>query len=74
MNLLDHNGVVGAHDQIRNFVFATGFSGHGVMHSPATGRGVAELIVHGKYQTLDLSPLGYERIRDNQPIVESVIY
>jgi glycine/D-amino acid oxidase-like deaminating enzyme len=74
MNLLDHNGVVGAHDQITNFIFATGFSGHGVMHSPATGRGVAELIVHGKYRTLDLSPLGYERIRDNQPIVESVIY
>ncbi|RMM02440.1 hypothetical protein ALQ86_03716 [Pseudomonas amygdali pv. eriobotryae] len=74
MNLLDHNGVVGPHHEITNFVFATGFSGHGVMHSPATGRGVAELIVHGKYQSIDLSPLGYERIRDNLPIVEYVIY
>ncbi|EPK5790112.1 NAD(P)/FAD-dependent oxidoreductase [Pseudomonas aeruginosa] len=74
MNLLDHNGIVGAHDEYRNFLFATGFSGHGVMHSPATGRGIAELIVHGQYQSLDLSPLGFERIRNNKPIVESVVY
>ncbi|MFD2646083.1 NAD(P)/FAD-dependent oxidoreductase [Pseudomonas japonica] len=74
MNLLDHNGVVGAHPQIGNFVFATGFSGHGVMHSPATGRAVAELIVHGGYRSLDLSPLGYERIAAKRPIVEAVVY
>jgi glycine/D-amino acid oxidase-like deaminating enzyme len=73
VNLLDHNGVIGAHHEIDNFLFATGFSGHGVMHSPATGRAIAELIVHGQYRTMDLSPLGYERIRDNKPIVESVI-
>lgn len=74
MNLLDHNGIIGAHDTLKNFVLATGFSGHGVMHSPATGRGVAELITHGKFTTLDLSPLGFDRIRNNQPIVESVVY
>jgi len=74
MNLLDHNGIVGAHDTIKNFLFATGFSGHGVMHSPATGRAIAELITHGHFTSLDLSPLGYERIRDKQPIVESVVY
>ena len=74
MNLLDHNGIVGAHDTIKNFMFATGFSGHGVMHSPATGRAIAELITHGSYTSLDLSPLGYERIRDKQPIIESVVY
>lgn len=74
MNLLDHNGIVGAHDVMKNFLIATGFSGHGVMHSPATGRGIAELIVHGRYTSLNLSPLGYERIRDNKPIVESIVY
>lgn len=74
MNLLDHNGILGAHDQIKNFVFATGFSGHGVMHSPAIGRGVAELILHGEFRTLDLSPLDFRRILENSPIVESVIY
>ena len=51
-----------------------GFSGHGVQHGPATGRAVAELIRFGGYRTLDLSPLGYERVRDNRPMWESVVY
>ncbi|MNO56889.1 4-methylaminobutanoate oxidase (formaldehyde-forming) [compost metagenome] len=74
MNLLDHNGVVGPHPEITNFLFATGFSGHGVMHSPATGRGIAECIVHGKYKSIDLSELGYSRIVKNTPIVEALVY
>jgi glycine/D-amino acid oxidase-like deaminating enzyme len=74
INALDHNGVVGRHDVLENFVFACGFSGHGVMHSPATGRAVAELIVHGGYRTLDLEPLGYDRVRDGRPIPETIVY
>ncbi len=74
VNALDHNGVIGPHDELENFVFASGFSGHGVMHAPATGRGVAELIVHGRYRTLDLSPLGYDRIRDSRPLTETAVY
>jgi FAD-dependent oxidoreductase domain-containing protein 1 len=74
VNALDHNGVIGPHDEISNLLFATGFSGHGVMHAPATGRGVAELIVDGGYQSLDLSQLGYDRIRDGRPLAETVVY
>jgi FAD-dependent oxidoreductase domain-containing protein 1 len=74
INALDHNGVVGRHDVLENFVFACGFSGHGVMHSPATGRGVAELIVHGDYRSLDLTPLGFERVRDARPMAETIVY
>ncbi len=74
MNLFDHNGIIGCHSDIENFIFANGFSGHGVMHAPATGRGVAELIVNGRYTTLDLSPLGYGRLRANQPIREALVY
>ncbi|MEO6651487.1 MAG: FAD-binding oxidoreductase [Ilumatobacteraceae bacterium] len=74
VNDLDHNGVIGPHDVFGNLIFATGFSGHGVMHAPATGRGVAELIMTGRYQTIDLTPLNWERIRDASPMVESVIY
>lgn len=74
VNTLDHNGIVGPHDEIANLIFATGFSGHGVMHAPATGRGVAELIVHGRYVSLDLSPLGYGRIRAGRPLHETVVY
>lgn len=74
VNTLDHNGVVGAHDELRNLIFATGFSGHGVMHAPAVGRAVAELITQGGYQSIDLSPLGWDRIRTSTPMVESIIY
>lgn len=74
VNALDHNGIIGPHDEIANLIFATGFSGHGVMHAPATGRGVAELITAGRYETIDLSPLGYGRIRSGTPLHETVVY
>lgn len=74
VNALDHNGVVGLHDEIRNLVLSTGFSGHGVMHAPAAGRGVAETILHGRYVSLDLTPLGYHRIRSGTPMPESIVY
>ena len=74
VNLLDHNGVLGPHDEISNFLFATGFSGHGLMHAPAAGRAIAEQIVHGAFRALDLAPLGYGRIRRGEPIVESIVY
>jgi FAD-dependent oxidoreductase domain-containing protein 1 len=69
-NTFDHNGIVGAHPAWTNLVFANGFSGHGIQQSPAVGRGVAELLVHGGYRTLDLSPLAFDRIANNAPIVE----
>ena len=71
INSFDHNGIVGPHDEIDNLLFATGFSGHGVMQAPAIGRGLAEWIRTGRYQSLDLSPLGYHRIGENKPIIES---
>ncbi|CAN7354609.1 FAD-binding oxidoreductase [Bosea sp. LjRoot9] len=74
VNTFDHNGIVGRHDEIENLVFATGFSGHGVMHAPATGRGIAELIVHGGFKAIDLSPLGFGRIRSGTPLHETVVY
>ncbi len=73
-NALDQNGIIGPHDEIANLIFATGFSGHGVMQSPATGRGVAELITRGRFEAIDLSPLGYGRIRAGRPLPESIVY
>ncbi len=74
VNTLDHNGVVGPHDMLGNLIFATGFSGHGLMHAPAVGRGVAELITSGGYRSIDLNPLGWGRVRASTPLFESIVY
>ena len=70
VNTVDHNAVIGPHPELPGFLFANGFSGHGLQQAPAVGRGLAEWIATGRYETLDLSPLGYERIQANQPIRE----
>ncbi|MCX7360853.1 MAG: FAD-binding oxidoreductase [Alphaproteobacteria bacterium] len=69
-NTFDQNGIVGRHPELENLIFATGFSGHGIQQSPAVGRAVAELIVHGSYRTLDLLPFSYERISQGLPVRE----
>ena len=70
MNLFDHNAFVGRVPEFSNLYIANGFSGHGLQQSPAVGRGLAELIVSGRYQTLDLTPLGMERLVARQPLIE----
>ncbi|OJJ63945.1 hypothetical protein ASPSYDRAFT_1154979 [Aspergillus sydowii CBS 593.65] len=72
-NTFDHNAIVGPHSEIGNFLFCVGFSGHGSQQAPACGRGVAELIVYGKFQTLDLSVLSYKRIVENRPLTERAV-
>ncbi len=60
----DAQAVIGALDDLDGFVLVTGFSGHGFKLSPAVGRGVAELIVHGTSRTLDLDffdPMRFKR-------------
>jgi sarcosine oxidase len=70
VNTLDHNAIVGPHTVLRNLLFANGFSGHGLQQAPAVGRALAEWICSGRYETLDLAPLGYERIARHEPIRE----
>lgn len=72
-NTFDQNAILGRHSDVRNFIFANGFSGHGFQQSPAVGRGIAELITHGTYQSLDLSPFDYARIVDGRPFTEKVV-
>ena len=69
-NTLDQNAVIGPHPEVANFLFANGFSGHGLQQAPAVGRAIAELIVHGGYRTIDCSVFGYERIAANRPYRE----
>ena len=72
-NTFDQNAIMGPHTEVENFYFLNGFSGHGLQQSPAMGRGTAELMVHGAYKTLDLSPFNFDRIAANRPIIEKAI-
>jgi FAD-dependent oxidoreductase domain-containing protein 1 len=72
-NTFDQNAVVGPTPGIDNLILANGFSGHGLQHAPAVGRGIAEWLTAGRYVSLDLSPLGYERIAKGQPLREDNI-
>jgi hypothetical protein len=69
-NELDGNPVIGRWSRVPNLYTVAGFSGHGMMHAPAAARAIAELVVHVRYQSLDLSRLGYERVERNEPYRE----
>ncbi len=70
VNTLDHNAVIGPAPGLPNLLLANGFSGHGLQQAPAVGRGLAEWIATGGYRSLDLSPLGYERIPRGEAVRE----
>ncbi len=71
MNSFDHNALLGAAESIDNFLFMNGFSGHGMQQSPVVGRAIAELILEGRFSTLDLSELLFSRIAANRPLRET---
>ncbi len=70
VNLLDHNVILGPHPALPNLLFANGFSGHGVQQAPAVGRALTEWVTWGRYRTLDLTALGWQRVLANQPLRE----
>ena len=70
MNLFDHNAILGLHPDCANLYFANGFSGHGLQQCPAAGRGIAELLRFGDFRSLDLSPLSFQRVLENRPLLE----
>ncbi len=73
-NVLDGNMILGPWvGGANNFYVACGFSGHGTMHAPAVGLALTELILNGRYSTLDLRLMSFQRVLDGQPYAEKGI-
>ncbi len=72
-NTLDQNAIIGPAPDLPNFFLLNGFSGHGLQQSPAMGRAMSELLAYGEFRSLDLSPLGYERVLSGEPFVEKAV-
>ena len=64
----DEHVLLGASSEFKNYYLACGSSGHGVMHSPAIGMLLAEIITYGKASSLDVHALRPERFIENDPV------
>jgi sarcosine oxidase subunit beta len=69
----DHHAILGPLPQVPGLFLANGFSGHGVMHSPATGKILADLILNGTSSLVDTRALSVERFAEGRLIEESVV-
>lgn len=69
----DHHAIIGAAPGVRGLYLANGFSGHGVMHSPATGRMVSEMIMLGRSRSIDATPLRAERFAEGGLLEETAV-
>ena len=73
-NDFDGNPIIGpGAGGLGNFHMLAGFSGHGLMHAPGCGRAMAELLLTGSYQTIDLTRFGWQRLLDGTPLREQGI-
>ncbi|MFQ5995711.1 MAG: NAD(P)/FAD-dependent oxidoreductase [Acidiferrobacterales bacterium] len=73
-NMMDGNMILGSWvGGCHNYYVACGLAGHGIMHAPAVGLATAELLLDGRFSTMDLSRLGYQRLIDGAPYPEKGI-
>src|SRR5207245_1774422 len=69
----DHHAIIGPAPNVEGLYFVNGFSGHGVMHSPASGRVTADLIVRGHSDLIDASQLSIERFAQGRLLAETEV-
>jgi sarcosine oxidase subunit beta len=69
----DHHAVIGPDPGLPALVHCAGFGGHGVMHAPAAGRAVAELVTRGSCSSFDLHPLRPSRFAEGDLTIESAV-
>ena len=69
----DHHAIIGEPPEAPGFVQCAGFGGHGVMHAPAAGRAVAELVTLGRCTSFDLRPLRPSRFAEGDLVIETAV-
>jgi sarcosine oxidase subunit beta len=69
----DHHAIIGPAPNVKGLFFVNGFSGHGVMHSPASGRITSDLILHGRSDLIDTTLIGLERFATGRLLEETAI-
>ena len=66
----DNHAILGKVPELEGLILANGFSGHGFQHGPAAGMVIAELILKGKAETIDIEPLAPTRFKAGKTIKE----
>jgi sarcosine oxidase, subunit beta len=69
----DHHAIIGPAPNVEGLYFVNGFSGHGVMHSPASGRIAADLILQGRSDLVDAGQLGVKRFKEGKLLEETAV-
>ena len=69
----DHHAIIGPAPNVKGLYFVNGFSGHGVMHSPASGRITADLILQERSDLVDAKQLGVERFAEGRTLEETAV-
>lgn len=70
----DHHAIVGGSPELPRFIQCVGFGGHGIMHSPAAGKAVAELVTDGRCTSFDLDALRPSRFSEGDLVVETTVF
>ncbi|MDH3733920.1 MAG: FAD-binding oxidoreductase [Gemmatimonadota bacterium] len=68
----DNSPIIGLHPDADGWVDACGFSGHGIMHAPATGVAVAELIADGKTTTVEVDHFRHTRFGEDVAVEANI--
>jgi sarcosine oxidase subunit beta len=69
----DHHAIVGEAPGTPGLFICAGFGGHGIMHSPAAGKAIAELVVDGECSTFDIGPLRPSRFAEGDLVTETAV-
>ena len=69
----DHHAIIGPAPNVAGLYFVNGFSGHGVMHSPASGRIAADLVLHGSSDLVDANQLSVTRFAEGRTLEETAV-